>query len=247
MKGKMIPMKRSMVKAILAGRKSETRRPISQIPTEWVLNPVMEQVYLHRLDSPYPWGLVNLKRQHIGRLGVCVQWQSAVDDYKTSFYPCPYGDRGDVLLVRESAQVLDVHRHGRHDDRTDFIKVCYNADGHETDWIEYPERLKWRPEVGASLPRGVYREAARIQLRITDVVVERLQDITDEGILAEGIYQPEGLTIWEAADDLPMCCAPIEAYIHLWDYRLYLDRGPKWAENPWVFVVRFERVEHGQE
>jgi len=98
------------------------------------------------------------------------------------------------------------------------------------------------------------RKAARIFLRVTGVRVERLQDITPEGVVAEGIqsFTKDGtLYKYAVADeegDYPAQkwsdCArtPAEAFERLWD-GTYAKRGYSWEDNPWVFVVEFERIE----
>ncbi len=70
------------------------------------------------------------------------------------------------------------------------------------------------------------KEAARIFLRVTDVRVERLQDIDDEGVIAEGLK----------------IGAPFD---ELWDSTIKKsDRDMYgWAANPWVWVIEFEKVE----
>ena len=87
-----------------------------------------------------------------------------------------------------------------------------------------PQRLVWRPSI--HMPK----EAARIWLRVTDMRVERLQDIDDDSVVAEG------LNIGDPFDEL-------------WDSTIKpTDRERYgWSANPWVWVIEFERCEKPME
>lgn len=81
------------------------------------------------------------------------------------------------------------------------------------------------------------RKAARIFLRVEDVRVERVQDITEEDARAEGVLSPTALA------DLRHAFGDIrpwhrEAFAALWDS--LAPAGSKWADNPWVWVIRFK-------
>ena len=96
------------------------------------------------------------------------------------------------------------------------------------------------------------KEAARIWLKVTDVRVERLQDITDDEAKREGIQYdecPTGFT-WKQETDMHNCyTTPIGAMQALWDSTIKksdLDRYG-WAANPWVWVIQFERCEKPEE
>lgn len=85
----------------------------------------------------------------------------------------------------------------------DRIKVQYESDGIESDWIEYPTRLKAVPEVGKCLYMGGFKEAWRLFIRITNIRFERLGDISSEDAIGEGIPK-----------DSP---DPIHDFILLWE------------------------------
>jgi hypothetical protein len=78
------------------------------------------------------------------------------------------------------------------------------------------------------------KEAARIFLKVTDVRVERLQDITEEDAIAEGMSKTlvDGVVFISAKGNFHV----------LWD-SLNIKRGYGWEANPWVWVIEFERVE----
>lgn len=120
---------------------------------------------------------------------------------------------GDILWVRETWRVLE-------------CKYVYRADD------ESPEGWHlnvWRPSI--FMPR----EAARIFLRVTDVRVERLKEITEADAKKEGTrhtyYNPHVTEFSYKA-----------GFAGLWD-SINVKRGYGWETNPWVFVYKFERVE----
>ena len=122
----------------------------------------------------------------------------------------PYGQPGDRLWVRETWQCGDYFiRHPQID------QVRYRA----TD----AELLHWRPSI--HMPRW----ASRIQLEITGVRVERLQDISEADAISEGVYSDPA--------------APArDGFMGLWD-SINVSRGFGWAANPWVWVVSFRRID----
>ena len=112
---------------------------------------------------------------------------------------------GDILYVRETWARGSMEGGAEQY----FYKAGYSK--------SYP--ISWRPSI--HMPR----EAARIFLRVTDVRVERLQDIDDDGVVAEGLE----------------IGAPFE---ELWDSTIKkADRALYgWDTNPWVWVIEFERI-----
>lgn len=160
---------------------------------------------------------------------------------------------GDILWVRET---WSTHYDGIHDD----LQFCYKADGIDLQAECMPgESNRWHPSI--HMPK----EAARIFLRVKNVRVERLQDITEKDALAEGMpddldypiaptYCPrckgEGLIgshvgygFVEA--DCPMCDTAVKRFNNLWNSTIEKADLEKygWEANPWVWVVEFERCE----
>ena len=126
---------------------------------------------------------------------------------------------GDVLYVRETWKV----------DASDYDKdgYVYKADG---SIEKYPNNLLlWRSPI--SMPR----EAARLFLRVKDVRVERVQDISPEDCESEGYFEAE-----------PVEPRPRSWFSAVWDAR-NAKRGYGWGSNPWVWVIAFECVEKGAE
>lgn len=132
---------------------------------------------------------------------------------------CPYGIPGDVLWVRETycPKYFDGNIH------------CYKADFNETAY-EFVSEPKWKPSI--HMPK----DAARIWLRIKDVRVERLQDISGGECGSEGM-QVTGLTLSSIEfhwDELK------RQFKSLWQS---INGEKSWNDNQWVWVIEFERIE----
>lgn len=156
---------------------------------------------------------------------------------------CP----GDILYVRETWQYL-YELDGNEQVIEDTGKYYYAA----TDTIPFDayvdengvthDHTPWHSSI--HMPK----EAARIWLKVTDVRVERLQEITDEQAKREGIQYdecPTGFT-WKQETDMHNCyTTPIGAMQALWNSTIKksdLDRYG-WDASPWVWVIEFERCE----
>ena len=115
-------------------------------------------------------------------------------------------------------------------DLYDSGESVYKADADEC--ILNNKYIKWKPSI--FMPR----KATRIFLKITNVRVERLQDITRSDIRKEGLVCPEHL----ASDDKEYNYRHwyIDDWIKLWD-SINKKRGYGWDTNPWVWVIVFEK------
>ncbi len=144
-------------------------------------------------------------------------------------YP-PY-QPGDILYVRE--------------------RWCKGSWGNEKERYYYKADdndfyCTWHPSI--HMPK----EAARIWLKVTDVRVERLQDITDDEAKREGIQYdecPAGFT-WKQETDMHNCyTTTIGAMQALWDSTIKKSDRDRygWEANPWVWVIEFERCEKPEE
>ena len=165
---------------------------------------------------------------------------------KTSYNP-PY-QPGNILYVRESVfqgvgHYLDVSGETVSVLTNDFE---YYADGlHEKDhWKDKYERTWMHRRPSIHMPK----EAARIWLKVKDVRVERLQEITEEQAKREGIQYdecPTGFT-WKEETDMHNCyTTPVGAMQALWNSTIKNSELNRygWDANPLVWVIEFERCE----
>lgn len=196
-----------MVRAILDGRKTVTRRVVKPQPV-WI-----EQDTKYRACfSGWWWGNDRIKAVEDKHLFAQMLIHEA----------SPYRP-GDILWVRETW--MAVKKYGK------VPEYYYRADVDQTSGYKPPDALKWHPSI--HMPR----EAARIFLRVTDVRVERLQEMRAEDSLREGVkLHLEGCLNGEA---------PLKPFADLWDSTIKsADRDRYgWAANPWVWVIAFERIE----
>jgi hypothetical protein len=159
-----------------------------------------------RIMKPQPYGFL---------------FQKPVKSLGGAEIKCPYGQTGDRLWVRETwgtdAPNLDTCRRGVESDGL-FYGPYYAADA---DWFDN-HTVRMRPSI--HMPRW----ASRITLEITNVRVERLQDISREDAIAEGTPPPD------AAYSMR------DSYMMLWES---INGRGSWATNPWVWVIEFKRFE----
>lgn len=228
-KMKPILFNTDMVRAILDGRKTVTRRVVKPQPKGRIAYTCMgyrygtwgypdKNAWKYWDDESYkrPDGIAT---EELGR-----RWTP----------PC---HTGDILYVRETFFTYK----GRY---------YYKADGnHEKlDELVGASFFKWRPSI--HMPK----EAARLFLRVTDVRVERLQDITDAGAIAEGIYQV-ALDVFINGGKWTYERSPAIGYVWtdgprncfrwgLWDTTIKTADLPLygWDANPWVWVIEFDRI-----
>ena len=105
--------------------------------------------------------------------------------------------------------------------------AIYYSDSKPVMFLQSANRLKWRWQRQYLSPIHLPYEAARYFLKIKDVRAERLQEITEEDAIAEGMRRQE----------LPYDIAPVWQYQELWDS---INKDYPWESNPWVFRYEFE-------
>lgn len=222
-----------MVRAILDGRKTQTRRIMKVQPSEdfTPMNMALETDYKARWYTP---GIVDKD----GYLQPASKEVFGVSN-ENEGYSCPFGAVGDRIWVRETW-----NKYGG--------LLTYRADH---DWIDDMRKetvctAKWVPSI--HMPRW----ASRILLEITDVRVERLNAISPEDAESEGLERTNftgfgdepGLPSYPEPDVYfdPLKKQwkeyPPEAFAGLWE-SIY-GKG-SWKANPWVWVIEFKRVEGG--
>lgn len=189
-----------MVRAIMDGRKSCTRRMVKPQPNE---------------KHTYPLGFVtdSTEKKDVGCFGF------GINEYSGSIqYTKPQYQPGDILYVRETwGHPISLNSDKQYVFRADKIAESgFKNDSHI-----------WHPSI--HMPK----EAARIWLKVTNVRVERLQDITEDGAEAEGCFDYTSTAL---------------GFPDIWDSTIKksdLDRYG-WDTNPWVWVIEFERCEKPQ-
>lgn len=186
----------AMVRAILDGRKTQTRRVVKPQPQSYSFD---------------------------GRVYI----------FDEGELPKPQYQPGDILWVRETWKKVcateSYYEGGEIVNSEELFGYMYRADNlirwderepknDEFHLSDITRELKWRPSI--HMPR----EAARLFLRVTDVRVERLHEMTDDDVRREGIENPGD-------------------FIRLWDSTIKaVDRDRYgWYANPWVWVYTFER------
>lgn len=204
-----------MVRAVLDGRKTATRRTVKQ--AVWEDFVCEGEKVLHYFDQ----------KRNI---------------YESPIYKTPY-QPGDILYVRETfafIPCIDCHIGGPFvvdNSNCSKIPVIYeNRDSisegcffYRADYPE-PKRITWRPSI--HMPK----EAARIWLKVTDVRVERLHDMTLDDFLSEGVViRPEAFNDPENA-----YMQARSEFARIWDSTI---RKSQTDLNPWVWVIEFERCE----
>lgn len=238
-----------MAKAILEGKKTQTRRPIPKR-------------LLEKYDEYDDWAN-------------SVMFEGCTRDYEKSYFEkvLPY-QKGDILYVRETwAKIEDFTNHAEFeiDKGLKYLFKC-DDNGKEHPIVNVDVK-RWRPSI--HMPK----EAARIFLKVTNVKIERIQDITNEDAIKEGIsklyshmskeefekwknalklkgfntpdyeYQPWLNYLWHGNEELT------RKQIDSWKYQYSAYENPKdsfsslwqktygnWNDNPWVWVTEFERI-----
>lgn len=192
MKARPILFSGAMVRALLAGTKTQTRRIVKGVPLDWLDDAGFTPAFVADPDN----GL------------------------------CPYGVPGDLLWVKE--------RLARSPDLWTYV-----ADGTEVGWpargVLAGKRLDYAPSI--HMPKV----ASRLTLRITEVRIERLQDISEADADAEcfgggfpDVVLPEVFGPRESGWghlSIPEC------YGRLWEH---INGVGSWDANPWVWAVSFE-------
>lgn len=236
MRERPILLNAEMVRAVLDGRKTQTRR-------------MLTPRHLKMIDAA-------------ASIGECYPLESGhKHENSQSYYRecCPFGAVGDRLWVRETWQGPLVgydDAYSMFKDPTPFQKVencVYRADGGPCpEFTDADDELKqgWRPSI--HMPRW----ASRITLEITGVRVERLNNISEADAIDEGLaeiskdgriykYGVPDREGYPGTDDYGWPWHeweryPISAYCKLWK-SIYGEES--WQANPWVWVSEFKRVE----
>jgi len=227
-----------MVRAVMEGRKVQTRRIMK-------VQPESNQYGLLRITD-------STKRADIGKYH-WAESNATGTHTRSALFSCPFGAVGDRLWVRETWS--DVNFEG-------VPAVAYRADGGvrpvaEDDGDESDPKLEkywfanwysdliggvegnWRPSI--HMPRW----ASRITLEITGIRVERLKFISDKDAQAEGVQQLRG-GFWRHYNPgwTQHQLSARGSFLTLWE-SIYGEES--WQVNPWVWVIEFRRVKGGSD
>lgn len=227
MKERPIIFSASMVRAILEGRKTQTRR---MVHVKGLRNPEDMEAggFWNCWQSHHPDGLSPRNEHH--------HWQYG-DDWTRENYQA-----GQRLWVRETWCPLDDDHRSDPSKPKDWLytgamghphrnQCAYKASGSNDGDSERCRKelgYKWRSPI--HMPRW----ASRITLEVTDVRVQRVQEISEDDAIAEGC---KGLRHYPEVGG--WLIPPQVEYRDLWDS----IHGPgSWASNPWVWAITFRRV-----
>ena len=210
-----------MVRAILNGSKTQTRRIVKPQPDEtsgFSQGPIKCQWYhptkIDRHGEAYPgekvFGFAN----------------------EDNGWPCPYGVPGERLWVRETFARIHPALLSHLDPEEDNggnngWSTVFRADGIPFNWKDYG--VKWTPSI--FMPRRL----SRITLEITKIRVERLQDISESDAAAEGVH-PVRIGLQDARGG-DQGNSYVEGFGELWES---INGKRSWASNPWVWVLTFK-------
>lgn len=212
-----------MVRAILDGRKTQTRR-------------------IAEISEPFDYPQFNAKVVNFRKKTYWFDCQKSHPEHIAN--ACPYGTLADRLWIRETWAPAN---------SDDGPVILYRADGDRRYLMNEDKFLDEEGAFSYEITGKVYfdswasdiesadmgwkssihmpRWASRINLEITDVRVEKLQDISDVDAIAEGIQ----------ADFLEHIHGPA-GYRDLWES---INGQGSWDKNPWVWVIEFKRIDMG--
>lgn len=233
------------VRSIIAGTKTQTRRICKHRHGIRFVGGKGQE------NNPSCWGYFFDGPSHHG-WAVLARGLNEQHDNGCVSIPCPYGEAGDRLWVREGFWIADYYSWGTCPSGDELrapplaqrkgTPVCYVADSDppNTPNRTYPNGLTggafaapnpyaiWRKYPSLHMPRW----ASRLTLEVVSVRVERLRDISEDDAKAEGITRLAG-DGWSHPYIL--------AFRSSWD-RINSKRAP-WTSNPWVWVMTFRKIE----
>lgn len=232
MKERPILFSTPMVKAILEGRKTVTRRVLSQQPKECNHNEFTEADWK---GDPTKW--------------VCdctsdVDWYCGLCGNGHGWIKCPYGKVGDILWVKETFTVIDYWEDSKsvqvmYEDGD--TRVCQLKDSEWNKFMKWQDRTERKPSI------FMFRSLSRISLEIIANNIERPQDITEEDAIREGVLLSncaDQTPIWKIPSDDPKHrVASLHSaklcYEKLW---CSINGEESWSTNPWVWRIKFKKI-----
>lgn len=236
MKERPILFSAPMVRALLDGSKTQTRRVVKYQPPEDIAPPIHVERYapvtIDRHGDEVPGAEI------FGAYDESGEWGTK----------CPYGEPGHHLWVRESLKA-------DYDESGYILGYAYSADGAKVarchglaEWASDGMAFAHLARPGGVPSIHMPRWASRITLEITGVRAERLQDISEADAIAEGIdsrpHAGSDRAIWRVYGTVDTYTSdPVSSYQSLWES---INGDGSWAANPWVWCVEFRRVYAGR-
>ncbi|ENM5750388.1 hypothetical protein V4V53_002135 [Vibrio mimicus] len=213
---KVVPMifNTDMVKALMAGDKVVTRRPVYPQPEP--------------SDYGYDWW----PSKKFGSMVQVSGFEKIDCDYKRDLVEemardaCPIANIGDLIYVRETFRLFN------HSDECGCSDYCSCPPSGTPVYFANcggDSESKWKPSI--HMPRA----ASRLTLKVTNVRIERVQDITEEQAIKEGINKHNQLPAFKSP--IGYHTSPVYAFEELWN-SIYGN----WEENPYVWVIEFEVI-----
>jgi len=222
----------AMVNAILSGAKTQTRRMrglecVNENPNDWAIVRRMEKIEPSIDGEPQEFPGAD------DNSWLALKDERGIADLGFNCLSCPFGIVGDRLWVREKFiqgwPAPDGDRQDTDELGNDLpMQTWYAADDDAPAlWLRdddsFTDRLPWKPSI--FMPRSL----SRITLEITGVRVERLNEISEQDVCAEGLGSP-------ITRDYKR-----PKFIELWN-KINGKKHP-WASNPFVWVIEFKRLE----
>ena len=245
-----------MVRAILEGRKTQTRRVIKPQPSDYFCPPWQITRWDCRGEDSngnVAWAPVYLCRP--------------AEKVKFGTYTnSPYGKPGDTLWVRETWAVDKSYDNVKPRDLWATTPVLYIVDGPLCGFTygedHTPAEVAEKFTLGKTRPSiFMPRWASRIDLPVIDVRIERLQDISEEDAVAEGISETRLRSTEDSSNNYSETPKyhwnPYEvasksygtargAFTALWHSINGKRPGCSWEDNPWVWVIEWPKYEGGE-
>jgi hypothetical protein len=208
-----------MVLAIIEGRKTMTRR---------VVKPA--------IGWGTGWSVTPIKEEHMD--GIQRYEMRKGSKYSLTWFKCPFGKIGDVLWVRET-----LYQEGE-------LGLYYLADKERIDEETIPEDYAvYRDYACCKVPAiHMQKSVARIWLEVTDIKVEKAQEITEQDAIAEGVEswteerlksKPTHYKVYRPCSD-PEALYSSKAYDSFQTLWESINGIESWNQNPWVWVVSFK-------
>ena len=211
MKERPILLNTPMVQAILSGQKTQTRRIVNKAPTTEINHRLIA------LDNGWNW--------QVDQQGIVPTMHREIHNPMV----CPFGQIGDRLWVRETFRLYDLDECPHADfpcgcprNGTPLYKASHDCGDGE----------KWKPSI--HMPRS----ACRLILEITNIRIERLNDITSEDAKAEGF----DYSTHPSAIQMGYAIGAKTNFRVTWE-QIYGQN--EWNKNPWVWVVEFKVIQGG--